>query len=145
MSQVVRVISIMQPWAWLIVNGFKDVENRTQRFSYRGPVLIHAGKKWDTAGADWLRERDLKDDGIFHAARIALFRETPPLPRGGIVGSATITDCVREHSSPWFFGPHGLLLADQKPLPFYPCRGQLGIYRMALPPELAALLNAVRA
>ena len=24
-----RVISIRQPWAWLIVNGYKDVENRT--------------------------------------------------------------------------------------------------------------------
>ena len=40
-------ISIRQPWAWLIVNGYKDIENR----SWCPPekvidqsVLIHAGK-----------------------------------------------------------------------------------------------------
>lgn len=37
-----KVLSIRQPWAWLIVNGHKDVENRTWDSYYRGPLLIHA-------------------------------------------------------------------------------------------------------
>lgn len=42
-----RAISIMQPWAWLIVNGHKSIENRSWRCHVRGPILIHAGKKLD--------------------------------------------------------------------------------------------------
>ncbi len=39
-----KAISIRQPWAWLIVNGYKDVENRIWVANLRGPVLIHAGQ-----------------------------------------------------------------------------------------------------
>jgi hypothetical protein len=39
-----RAISIRLPWAWLIVNGFKDVENRSWRTRHRGTILIHASK-----------------------------------------------------------------------------------------------------
>ena len=40
-----RALSIRQPWAWLIVNGHKDIENRSWRTKYRGPFLVHAGLK----------------------------------------------------------------------------------------------------
>lgn len=39
-----KALSIRQPWAWLIVNGFKDIENRSWDTKYRGLVLIHASK-----------------------------------------------------------------------------------------------------
>ncbi len=42
-----KALSIMQPWAWLIVNGHKDIENRNWPTRFRGPVYIHAGKKID--------------------------------------------------------------------------------------------------
>ena len=42
-----KAISIRQPWAWLIVHGYKDVENRTWATKHRGPILIHAGKTLD--------------------------------------------------------------------------------------------------
>jgi hypothetical protein len=38
-----KAISIRQPWAWLIVNGYKDVKNRIWAANLRGRVLIHAG------------------------------------------------------------------------------------------------------
>ena len=38
-----RALTVQQPWAWAIVHGGKDVENRTQAWSYRGPLAIHAG------------------------------------------------------------------------------------------------------
>ena len=38
------VISVRQPWAWLIMNAGKDIENRTWRTDVRGRVLIHAAK-----------------------------------------------------------------------------------------------------
>ena len=36
-----KAISIRQPWAWLIVHGYQDVENRTWSTKHRGPILIH--------------------------------------------------------------------------------------------------------
>ena len=42
-----KALSIMQPWAWLICAGHKDIENRSWSTGFRGPVLIHAGKKFD--------------------------------------------------------------------------------------------------
>ena len=38
-----KAITIKQPWASLIVEGIKDIENRTWKTSFRGRVLIHAG------------------------------------------------------------------------------------------------------
>lgn len=40
-----RALTIRQPWAWAIIHGGKDIENRTRNIagSYRGPVAIHAG------------------------------------------------------------------------------------------------------
>lgn len=114
-----KVLSILQPWAWLIVAGHKPVENRRWVSSYRGPVLIHAGKKWGPE-----QRRDL-----------AIVRHTFPeleipdtFDLGGIVGRATMIDCVSSMDSPWFFGPNGFVLRDAKPLPFFPCRGALGFF-----------------
>ena len=41
-----RAITVRQPWAWAIIFGQKDVENRTRNIAgnYRGPVAIHASK-----------------------------------------------------------------------------------------------------
>lgn len=39
-----RILTVRQPWAWAIIHGGKDVENRVRNIAggYRGPVLIHA-------------------------------------------------------------------------------------------------------
>lgn len=37
-----KVLSIKPPWADLILDGIKDIENRTWKTSYRGPLLIHS-------------------------------------------------------------------------------------------------------
>jgi hypothetical protein len=40
-----RILTVRQPWAWAIIHGGKDVENRTTNIagSYRGLIAIHAG------------------------------------------------------------------------------------------------------
>jgi hypothetical protein len=58
----VPALSVRQPWADLIMDGWKPVENRTWTTDYRGPVIIHAGKKWDTPPPDVAF--DLADLGI---------------------------------------------------------------------------------
>lgn len=114
-------LSIRQPWAWLIVNGHKDIENRGWPTNRIGKILIHAGKGMTRDEYD--DARDVADDlGV----AIPKFGD---LERGGIVGRATISGCVDRSRSPWFFGPYGFVLVDAAPLPFVQCRGQLGFFR----------------
>ncbi|MDF2916608.1 MAG: hypothetical protein K0S70_825 [Microbacterium sp.] len=42
---MMRILTVRQPWAWAIIFGGKDVENRSRNIAgtYRGPVLVHAG------------------------------------------------------------------------------------------------------
>jgi len=115
-----QALSIQQPWAWLIVNGYKNVENRDWSTKQRGNILIHTGKKFDKEGYEWIEDE---------------FPEIPlPLPaefqKGGIVGKATIVDCVSEMDSPWFFGRFGFVMEGAGPLPFYACNGQLGFFQV---------------
>ncbi|GAB1340904.1 ASCH domain-containing protein [Gemmatimonas sp.] len=122
-----KAISIQQPWAWLIVHGHKDIENRDWPTKVRGRVLIHAGKKIDPNGYDFLSR---------HFPH--LYRAVPgpnAIEVGGIVGEAQITDCVRQSESPWFFGEYGFVLSNAKPRRFTPVRGQLGFFDVAPPRE----------
>lgn len=38
------VISLLQPWATLVVMGYKTIETRSWTTAHRGPLLIHASK-----------------------------------------------------------------------------------------------------
>jgi hypothetical protein len=117
-----KALSIKQPWAWLIVNGHKDVENRDWQTKYRGPVLIHASKGMTFA--------EYEDASLF-ARRCRCRVAVPPreeLQRGGIVGQAEIVDCVSGSDSPWFVGDYAFVLRNAKPLPFVPYRGALGFF-----------------
>lgn len=113
-----KALSIRQPWAWLIVNGFKPIENRTWNTNARGPILIHAGKSFDKKGYAWVRDNFPEID--------------LPLPsqfeRGGIVGRANLWEVATASSSPWFSGPFGFRLAQAEPLPFVPMPGRLGFF-----------------
>lgn len=116
-------LSILQPWAWLIVHGHKDIENRTWPTHRRGDILIHAGKRWGREQRD-----DLED--IREAFPHLVLPDTYDL--GGIVGAARIVDCVQQSDSPWFNGPHGFVLANSRPAPaFVPLKGALGFFRVS--------------
>lgn len=112
-------LSIQQPWAWLIVNGYKPVENRDWPTKVRGAIGIHAGQKFDLAGYLWVQQQFPHITLPMRAA----------FQTGGIVGTATLADCVREMDSPWFVGAFGFVLRDAKPITFRPCRGMLGFFR----------------
>lgn len=117
-----KALSIHQPWAWLIVNGYKTIENRSWNTKYRGPVLIHASKN--------VRTRDYCNAvNLLHRDNIGIaLPGIDDLEHGGIVGIATITDCVTKSDSPFFFGPKGFVLASAKPLPFLPLKGRLSFF-----------------
>lgn len=115
-----RAISIRQPWAWCIVNGYKDVENRDWATKHRGEILIHAAKFVDLAGYKFIEENFPE---IF-----AIMPGYKDIERGGVVGKATIMDCIEKSLSLWFFGKYGFQLENAEPLPFIPYSGQLGFF-----------------
>ena len=112
-----KAISVNQPWAWLIVQGFKDIENRDWATNYRGEVLIHTGKKLD---------KDFDYDFWEKVLQRPIPRD---LFQGGVIGKVNIIDCVDDHHSPFFFGKYGFVLAEaqafETPLP---CKGALGFF-----------------
>lgn len=120
-----KALSILQPWAWLIVQGHKDIENRNWKdwnpgLKFRGEFLIHAGKGFDKE-FDWLMAEEI----------LKCYMPAPAsadYQRGGIIGIAEITGCVTESDSPWFFGPYGFTIKNARPLPFMPYKGQLGFF-----------------
>lgn len=120
-------LSIRQPWAWLILNGGKDIENRTWATKFRGRFLIHASAGMTVD--EW-------EDGVFFAIKARSGRGYPPanlpgpkqIQRGGIVGSVELVDCVTATDSPWFVGAYGFVLRDPQPLPFTPWKGRLGFF-----------------
>ena len=118
-----KILSLRQPWAHLVVFGSKDIENRTWSTSYRGPFLVHASLVIDKEAC---REHGL---------------DAAELDRGGVIGMAEIVDVVTQHRSKWFMGPHGFVLRNRRPLPFVAWKGGLGLRNA--PPKLLRRIHVV--
>ncbi|MCK4761959.1 MAG: ASCH domain-containing protein [Candidatus Aminicenantes bacterium] len=132
-----KALSIQQPWAWLIVNRIKPIENRTWKTPYSGPVLIHAGKKVDRQGYDWVLETFKNHE----------FIKTMPtlekMPTGGVIGASYIYTCTKiskekiwkgHNYAPWYIGPYFLELYKPKTfeMEFIPCPGKLRFFDIPL-------------
>lgn len=124
---MIPALSIRQPWAWLIVHGYKDIENRDWPTSFRGRLLVHAGK---TMTRKYYEETvgELRLGGLC-PADMPVFED---LQRGGFVGWTRIVDCVQNHPSPWkqAMSPYGFVLQDSRPIPFVPWNGRLGFFNV---------------
>ncbi len=117
---IVKALSVRQPWAWLILHGGKDVENRTWRANARGAILLHASS--NMSSADYERCRDF-------AVRLGVTVPEPAeLERGGIVGAFRLAGVAKpgERASPWHFEEcFGFQIEGATPLPFRPAKGRL--------------------
>ncbi len=102
-----KVLSVQQPWASLIAECGKDIENRNWSTNYRGPVAIHAAS---TQSAD----RFPIPAGVTKPKRQKF---------GGIIAVAVLADVVRASDSPWFSGPYGLVLRNVVPVKYVAMRG----------------------
>ncbi|MEI6752381.1 MAG: ASCH domain-containing protein [Paludibacter sp.] len=92
-----KAITIKQPWAWLIVEGVKDIENRTWPTSFMGRVLIHASaKQCEVKGLLSYSQQEHLISKIPNKMPIQ-----DNLVNGAIIGSVEIVHCVLNHSSVW--------------------------------------------
>lgn len=72
-----RVITLKQPWASLVANGLKIYEFRNMNYSYRGKILIHAGKGIDKDAMDRVKDFNLD------------------YPQSRIIAEVEIVDCIK--------------------------------------------------
>ena len=73
-----KVLTIKQPWASLIIEGYKRFEFRGWKTNYRGELLIHAEEAYERLKG-YLKE----------------------MPLGKIIGKVKLVDCIK--TTPEFF------------------------------------------
>ena len=71
-----KALTIKEPCATLIIEGYKKYEFRSWKTNYRGKVLIHAGKSIEKGAANRFKKYNL--NYIY----------------GAIIGEAEIVDCI---------------------------------------------------
>ena len=129
-----RAISLIQPWATLIVAGLKRYETRSWSTPYRGHILIHASKKVDHR---YLARPDV--------ARLVMQAGFYHFPTGAIIGRAIIAGCVQAEELADLipdaerlvgdFGEGRFAWAMQNAVMFeqpIECKGHLGIWTVRL-------------
>jgi hypothetical protein len=84
-----KALSMTQPWASLLATGRKQIETRSWRTKYRGPIAIHAATKFppNCTGLFWREPFRIQ-------LSIAGIREFHQLKTGAIIGVCEIVDCI---------------------------------------------------
>ncbi|UJX40368.1 ASCH domain-containing protein [Desulfovibrio sp. JY] len=126
-------IAVQQPWAWLLVNGFKDVENRTWPLpsAYVGRRILIQASARPTFNLSMARDI-LEEIHARYGLPGGLRFPDEGRQSGGIVGVVRFVGCDQGHrTSPWAeSGQWHWRVADAAPLPFMPCKGRLGFFRV---------------
>lgn len=108
-----KTISLLQPWATLVVMGAKKIETRSWNTKHRGPLLIHASAGKDKDGyALW--------HSIHCWDKFTYNRHFAELPFGAIIGQVELitTFPTELTASPnaegIFFNEHGAKFTTQE-------------------------------
>jgi activating signal cointegrator 1 len=144
-----RCLSLWQPWATLVAIGAKECETRSWETLYRGPLAIHAAKKWNRELVDICCDEPFRSvlmPVLEDAMRQGLSFEEAceySLPRGAIVATVRLTNCVyiEPRTTPCWgneqaFGNYALGrfrwdLSDRRAIePPVPCRGAQGLFQI---------------
>ena len=111
-----KALTLHEPWAWLVMRGWKEVETRSWSTDYRGPLAIHAGRKRDVDGA----MLHLRMNSVRGCPQII-----PPfedLPFGCIVATCQLAACVPAHQVEYYDDRRRPYAKDPK-RPFEPVHG----------------------
>ena len=72
-----KVLTIKEPWASLIIEGYKKYEFRSWKTNYRGKILIHAGMSIEKEILERFKNYDID------------------VQKGMIIGEAELVDCIK--------------------------------------------------
>lgn len=138
-----RALSIKQPWLFLILQHYKDMEIRTNNTKFRGFFGLHASKQFDHAGYNFLKDNH---EDIFQHTDVDDFE------KGYILGVANLWNVMkfkdkdqfnvfkdRHLNDPEWYDKKtkAYVLQDihmiNDPVPY---RGQLGLFKLEKPLEV---------
>lgn len=137
-----KVISLLQPWAHLVVIGAKRIETRSWSTNYRGPLLIHASKRFTKDQAKLCQKWPFNE----------YIENLEDLEFGYIIGSVNLIDvktteyCVNSNliaeternAEEYNFGNYNAgrfawILSEPKEFnEIIPCNGKLGIWNFEM-------------
>lgn len=131
-----KALTISQPFASLIADGHKWIENRTWQTHYRGPLAIHAG-----SGTQYLTRRELTEypQGILATCELVACFRLADVPRLGdkLAGVGFTIDQILTHEHAE--GPWCWLLRNVTKLPSpIACRGERGLWEWHAPTDLVS-------
>ena len=128
-----KALSLTQPWSTLVVTGAKRFETRSWSTKYRGPLLIHAAKRFPAYAKDYALE-------VYRNAAVL-----PDFPLGAIVGRVYLLEVVHVEDllalsiqeakygdytpGRWVWQLAGAEMFET-PIPY---KGALGLFEVALP------------
>lgn len=131
-----KALTLTQPWATLVATGKKQVETRSWRTAYRGPLAIHAAKGFPAEARRFAEhERTLE-------------RLPSPIPMGAVLCVVRLVDCQPVEEAIFDVSALERLYGDyeygqgrwawflEKPEPFsepIPAKGSLGLWNWEPP------------
>jgi len=71
-----KALTVKEPWATLIIEGYKKYEFRSWKTNYRGKILIHAGMSLDKDTIKRLDEYQWEDS------------------QGELIGEVDLVECI---------------------------------------------------
>jgi len=117
-----KAITLLQPWASLIIDKRKPVETRSWQTDYRGTIAIHTSIK---------NNKEVKD------ACLKFGYDPKTVIRGAVIGTVMLVTCVKFPSKlvkiddygDFTPGRYGWILADVKQFKEpIPAKGMLGLW-----------------
>jgi hypothetical protein len=84
-----KCLSLIQPWATLVIRGVKRYEARNWKTHYRGRLAIHACRMIPYSAQERCAREPVRSFLLS-----AGFRLPGDLPRGKILGTVELVDCI---------------------------------------------------
>jgi hypothetical protein len=100
-----HAISIRQPWAWAIIHGGKDVENRSEYAPRQFGLAV--GKRVFVHASKTMTPDEYERAAKFMASIGVRCPAPDELQFGGVIGSVFVKEIVTRSDSPWFHRPGG--------------------------------------
>lgn len=131
-ANTIRALSVLQPWASMIASGAKTIETRSWRVSYRGPLLICAGKSLRLLSP------------LFNRAEAAgVYPTRCAVCLCNLVDCRPMRDDDRIAAGCYVYpGAFAWVLDDIRPCPHVPVVGRQGLFVLPTPPEIQRMLAA---
>ena len=104
-----RCLTIMQPWASLIITGKKRFETRSWRANHQGPMAIHSSKRMTPAAIELCELEPFKTT----LASISLTIET--LPKGLVLGTVVLEGAQKIEELPYQLTEEERAFGDYRP------------------------------